>query len=193
MHEYGLSQINDFGIDVLLRWNVEYYRAVCQGVLSNCNKAYVRHSPSNRALLRGVVLSTIDADCSSCPYMINLNKAQESIQNIALVVQANCVDTRYLLLKNTYPPDYEDFWKYTMVSYHSGIGCLERAIQETTARQEPNDWDHLSNYLPCEGAKEYVDDLWDLLEETAGTVEAPEDWSIEHDHYLYGTHKHTEK
>ena len=30
---------------------------------------------------------------------------------------------------------------------------------------------------------------WDLLENLTGTVEAPEDWSAEHDHYLYGTPK----
>ena len=30
---------------------------------------------------------------------------------------------------------------------------------------------------------------WDLLEEMAGTYEAPEDWSKEHDRYLYGTPK----
>ncbi len=32
-------------------------------------------------------------------------------------------------------------------------------------------------------------DLWDWMEENAGTIEAPEDWSLEHDHYLYGTPK----
>jgi len=37
--------------------------------------------------------------------------------------------------------------------------------------------------------KEPVNDVWDLLENLAGTVDAPEDWSIEHDHYLYGTPK----
>ncbi|WP_342596705.1 hypothetical protein VKI21_12025 [Cyanobacterium aponinum UTEX 3222] len=30
---------------------------------------------------------------------------------------------------------------------------------------------------------------WDTLEEMAGSIEAPEDWSKEHDHYLYGTPK----
>ncbi|WP_293072453.1 MULTISPECIES: hypothetical protein [unclassified Moorena] len=30
---------------------------------------------------------------------------------------------------------------------------------------------------------------WDVLEEFAGTVEAPSDWAMEHDHYLYGTPK----
>ncbi|WP_008309584.1 DUF2281 domain-containing protein [Leptolyngbya sp. PCC 6406] len=30
---------------------------------------------------------------------------------------------------------------------------------------------------------------WDVLESLAGTVEAPADWSAEHDHYLYSTAK----
>ncbi|PSB16957.1 hypothetical protein C7B76_10820 [filamentous cyanobacterium CCP2] len=33
---------------------------------------------------------------------------------------------------------------------------------------------------------------WDVLEALTGTVEAPADWSAEHDHYLYGTSKHRE-
>lgn len=34
--------------------------------------------------------------------------------------------------------------------------------------------------------------LWDVLEKYAGSVEAPEDWAAQHDHYLYGTPKRTE-
>ena len=33
---------------------------------------------------------------------------------------------------------------------------------------------------------------WDVLEQLAGTVEAPEDWAAEHDHYLYGSPKRGE-
>ncbi|MEO0375356.1 MAG: hypothetical protein AAF329_12180 [Cyanobacteria bacterium P01_A01_bin.17] len=33
---------------------------------------------------------------------------------------------------------------------------------------------------------------WDVLESLTGTVEAPADWSAEHDHYLYSTPKHPE-
>ena len=33
---------------------------------------------------------------------------------------------------------------------------------------------------------------WDVLKKYAGTVkDMPEDWAIEHDHYLYGTPKHS--
>jgi hypothetical protein len=31
--------------------------------------------------------------------------------------------------------------------------------------------------------------LWDVLSEFSGMVEGPEDWSEEHDHYLYGVPK----
>jgi hypothetical protein len=32
-------------------------------------------------------------------------------------------------------------------------------------------------------------DAWDVLESLTGTIEAPADWSAEHDHYLYSTPK----
>jgi hypothetical protein len=32
-----------------------------------------------------------------------------------------------------------------------------------------------------------------LLEKLAGTIDAPEDWADEHDHYLYGTPKRTDR
>ncbi|MDJ0552861.1 MAG: hypothetical protein QNJ68_00130 [Microcoleaceae cyanobacterium MO_207.B10] len=33
------------------------------------------------------------------------------------------------------------------------------------------------------------ENAWDILESLADTFEAPEDWSIHHDHYLYRTPK----
>jgi hypothetical protein len=30
---------------------------------------------------------------------------------------------------------------------------------------------------------------WDVLDDMTGTQDGPEDWSSEHDHYLYGTPK----
>ena len=30
---------------------------------------------------------------------------------------------------------------------------------------------------------------WDVLESIAGTYDGPEDWSVEHDHYIYGSPK----
>ena len=33
---------------------------------------------------------------------------------------------------------------------------------------------------------------WDVLESLTGAIEAPADWSSEHDHYVYGTPKQQE-
>jgi hypothetical protein len=30
---------------------------------------------------------------------------------------------------------------------------------------------------------------WEVLDGLTGTVEGPEDWAVEHDHYLYGSPK----
>ena len=36
--------------------------------------------------------------------------------------------------------------------------------------------------------------LWDFLEEVGGIItDGPEDWSVEHDHYIRGTPKRSEK
>lgn len=43
--------------------------------------------------------------------------------------------------------------------------------------------------LPTTLPRKDSGDLWSLLRGAAGSVEAPEDWSEEHDHYLYGTAK----
>lgn len=34
-----------------------------------------------------------------------------------------------------------------------------------------------------------VSELWDLLRRGTGSISGPADWSLEHDHYLYGTPK----
>ena len=35
--------------------------------------------------------------------------------------------------------------------------------------------------------------LWQMMKQNVGAVDAPEDWAVEHDHYLYGTPKRQNK
>ena len=42
---------------------------------------------------------------------------------------------------------------------------------------------------PARGDVRRRGSIWDFLEQHAGAVDAPADWSREHDHYLYGTPK----
>lgn len=48
------------------------------------------------------------------------------------------------------------------------------------------------NYVPHGSAspvESRSDDAWSELSALAGTVEAPPDWAVQHDHYLYGSPK----
>ncbi|NJK50078.1 antitoxin family protein [Candidatus Gracilibacteria bacterium] len=59
---------------------------------------------------------------------------------------------------------------------------------ETSLDLEPNK--RYAITIETESVTASVGNAWDVLETFAGSVEAPEDWSSEHDHYLYGTPKH---
>jgi hypothetical protein len=80
---------------------------------------------------------------------------------------------------------------------------VEAAIQKLSAIEVRQLAEWLQTYLNTEGNTEHEKETeqkltfvqnqqnaWDVLESIIGTVEAPPDWSINHDHYLYGTAKH---
>ena len=79
---------------------------------------------------------------------------------------------------------------------------VEAAIQKLSAIEVRQLAEWLQTYLNTEGNTEHEKETeqkltfvqnqqnaWDVLESITGTVEAPPDWSINHDHYLYGTAK----
>lgn len=60
---------------------------------------------------------------------------------------------------------------------------------EVLRPEEPVDLEPNTRYKVTIQPQPEFKDAWDVLEHYAGTVDAPPDWSIEHDHYLYGTPK----
>jgi len=63
---------------------------------------------------------------------------------------------------------------------------------ETLRPDEPTGLQRDARYrITVEGdlSEETTDSAWDVMESLIGSVDAPEDWSREHDHYLYGTPK----
>jgi len=79
---------------------------------------------------------------------------------------------------------------------------VEAAIQKLSAIEVRHLAEWLQTYLNTEGNTEHKEETeqkvtfvqnqqnaWDVLESMMGTVEAPPHWSINHDHYLYGTAK----
>lgn len=129
LDELGLGQINQLGIDVLLRTNPGLYHQVCTSSLYRCDKSYEDLPAIDRALIRGTLVRSLDAACPTCLYGVDLNKASQSLPLIAKVLYANCVQTKAILKLNDVRASYEDSWKFTLVSYHSGFGCLQNAYK----------------------------------------------------------------
>ena len=75
------------------------------------------------------------------------------------------------------PADRHDLRTY-------GISPVEAAELRLRFGAIAEDWDD-----PAMDIYDKYNEVWDVLERLAGTVDAPPDWSSEHDHYLYGTPK----
>ena len=184
LDEFGLGQINQLGVDVLLRQDPSLYQRVCAGVLSDCSAPYVSLEPSQQALIRGAVVRLADASCPTCQYGIDLDKAKESVSLIAMLLRANCKQVDVILdiaaranadadadaatataavatataagggLSKT---TYEDLWRFTFVAYHSGLSCLQTAVNATEKARLPVTWENVSKEIKCKGAEDYAD------------------------------------
>jgi hypothetical protein len=58
------------------------------------------------------------------------------------------------------------------------------------------EWEALQDAVadsPIAHAEETAADVWHFLTDHAGSLTAPEDWTAEHDHYLYGVAKQEER
>lgn len=165
LDELGLAQVNQLGIDVLLRNNPDLYQQVCSTSLYKCDKPYESLDPIDRALIRGALVQSLDSSCSTCPFGVDLNRAGQSIGLIAKVLYSNCTQAESILKYNKVTASYEDSWKFTLVSYHSGFGCLQSAINQAGVTSgEVIDWNQVSGNLTCPGASDYVDRFWTSLQ-----------------------------
>jgi hypothetical protein len=173
LDEIGLGQINQLGIDVLMRTNPDLYYKVCSSALYKCDQPYVSLSSLDRGLIRGAFVQSLDAACSTCLYGVDLSRAAQSISTIAKVLYANCVQTKSILSLNQVSANYEDSWKFTLVSYHSGFGCLQSAIQKSAVSGTELSWDTVSKNLSCTGGIDYVDKFWGSLTSFDNNLKKP--------------------
>lgn len=168
--EVGLGQLNQLGVDVLLRKNPDIYQQVCSTVLDDCAMPYTLLSAQNQAMVRGAFITAQDSLCPTCQYGLDLNKAKQSVPFIAQVVYANCQSIKTIVdryqstdLQDDIADPYTDFWKFTLLSYHSGISCFENAAKAASKANLPLSWDNLLLYLDCKGGQAYVDGVWNNL------------------------------
>jgi hypothetical protein len=161
--EIGLGQVNQLGMDVALRQDPALYQQVCSTVLSNCSVPYAYLPPDVQAMIRGALLDSFNADCPNCQYGLDATVADRSIPLIALVLRSNCSQVKALLNAYGTVTNYEDSWKFTLVSYHSGFGCLQSAINAAYTQVGVVNWENVSSRLACYGARDYIDRFWNSL------------------------------
>ena len=186
--EIGLAQMNQLGIDVLLRKDPTYYQRVCSSVLStlDCTRPYPSLELEQQRLIRGAVISSIDATCPACQYGIDLDKAKQSVDLIARLLQANCQQVDTILAQSVEPDEdadaatataavatiaaggtagttYEDLWRFTLMTYHSGSRCFQDAYVALRRGGGDVSWEGLTSYIECRGSEPYVDGFMDNL------------------------------
>ena len=56
---------------------------------------------------------------------------------------------------------YEDMWKFTLVNYNAGPGCLSLALNDAWSSEHEITWDTVSSHFTdvCAPARDYVNDI----------------------------------
>ena len=101
-----------------------------------------------------------------CPLGIDVSQANFSVGVFAHTLLADCEQTAQVIQNNIgqsagAAASYEDLWKFTLVNYNAGAGCLGLAISETWSTAHKLTWEAMSSHCTdvCAPAKDYVDDV----------------------------------
>jgi len=165
MDEYGLGQMTELGLDVLLRDDPVLFQSFCPKVLEYCNTFYINLSSENQALVRGALLSSLNATCPDCDNGFDFTKAGRSVFYVARLLQADCGEVDSIIdgFRTVEEISYEDYWKFTLFTYHSGIVCFHSAVDATLRDDAELTWENLSEKTSCIDGKSYVDGIWQNL------------------------------
>ncbi len=165
--EYGLGQITGYGADTLLMWSPDFFTGFCSQYLSDyaCAQGYANLDEDLRAMLRSLVLTSVDGRCDTCPGGVDWNKANASVQTFAYTLHSNCEQVGHMVSNVAKRPagqasNYVDLWKISLANYNGGSGCLAGAIAESWSGRRM-DWETVAGFIgpECSGAIEYVNKL----------------------------------
>jgi hypothetical protein len=167
--DIGLGQLTEDGADTALLWNPSFYNQFCPLILNKniCeSKGYANLKAKQQALLRGALVHSVDASCSDCPLGLDISRANFSVKIFAHTLLANCEQAGKIVKNVTdqapgLTVSYEDMWRFTLVNYNAGPGCLSDAMDASYTANGDVSWDSVSALLEptCQGAVRYVDDI----------------------------------
>jgi len=169
-NDIGLGQLTEQGADTALMWNPPFFKQFCPLVMDSetCSKGYLYMGEENRTYLRLALINAVNATCDNCPLRIDLERANFSIGVFARTLVANCEQASQVVwnYNNRRTPSqlgisYEDMWKFTLINYNAGGGCLATAFELASSNNEPLTFEGITPYLEpaCQGAIEYVNQV----------------------------------
>jgi hypothetical protein len=166
--DIGLGQLTEHGADTTLLWNPPFFYQFCPLVMdaAQCKKGYLHLSDKHQEYVRQALIASVNATCETCPLKIDLQRANFSIGVFAHTMLANCEQAGQLVENVTRgaagdAASYEDLWKFTLVNYNAGPGCLGDALDATVQENKDLTWENVSaNLAPaCQPAITYVNDV----------------------------------
>jgi hypothetical protein len=136
--EAGLGQLTENGADTVLLWNPDFFAQFCPLVLdkSVCALGFGNLNADHQRMIRGALVSKVNATCSDCSMGIDLTRANFSVRVFAESLRANCEQVGQEILNLTHRPpaqvsDFTDLWRLTVMNYNAGPGCLYTAMQKS--------------------------------------------------------------
>lgn len=166
--DIGLGQLTEQGADTTLLWNPPFFYQFCPLVMDSneCGKGYLGLDDKQQDYMRLALINSVNANCENCPLKIDLDRAKFSITVFAQTLLANCGQAGQLVKNFTggaagKSASYEDLWKFSLVNYNAGPGCLGDALDVTFTNKEDLTWENLSKHLTpaCAAAAGYVNDI----------------------------------
>ena len=166
--EAGLGQLTENGADTVLVWNESFYQQFCPLVISQsaCDLGFLALPADQQNMLRGALVHKVNSSCPDCPVGIDLSQAEFSVRIFAESIIANCEQVSRLIFNTTNQSpgqlsSFEDLWRFTLVNYNAGSGCLYNALVKAWQQQRKLDWNSVSSRLEsgCEQSTSYVDDI----------------------------------
>jgi hypothetical protein len=149
-------------------WNPPFFQQFCSAVMdaAECSKGYLHLDDEQQKYVRLALIAAVNASCENCPLKIDLERANFSIGVFAHAMLANCEQAGQLVENTTggtagSAASYEDLWKFTLVNYNAGPGCLGNALDATVGADQELTWENVSSHLEpaCQPAIQYVNDI----------------------------------
>ena len=166
--DIGLGQLTPEGADTTLMWNPPFFYQFCPLVMDSaeCSKGYLGLTDEQQEYMRLALFDAVNANCENCPLGIDLDRANFSIGVFAHTLLANCEQAGQLVFNVTgaaagKAATYEDLWKFTMVNYNAGPGCLGDALDVASGDEDGLTWENVASHLlpTCPGSVSYVEQI----------------------------------